>query len=66
MDAVCFTSYFPTMGWKLTIQDYTPIHIYHSILWELKYETHFYKIFHGVMLLIFQVVFDEKALRFSK
>ena len=58
MDVVCFTSYFPTMGWKWTIQDPTPIHIYHNILWESKYETDFYKICHGVMLPLFQVVFD--------
>ena len=61
MDVVCFTSDFPTMGWKWTTQDPSPIHVYHNILWESKYETHFYKICHGVMLPLFQVVFHENT-----
>lgn len=41
MDALWLTSDFPSMGWKLTLEDPTTIHIYHNILWESNYETHF-------------------------
>ena len=63
MDRVCFTTGFPNMGWKWTIQDPTPIHVYHNILWESKYESHFYKNFHGVILPLHQVFFGDKAPR---
>jgi len=43
MDAVSFTTSFSTMGWKWTIQDPSPIHIYHKTLWESNFHTHFYK-----------------------
>ena len=66
MDVICFTSYFPTMGWKWTTQDPLPIHVYHSMLWDSKYKNHFYKVYHGFMLHLFQVVFNEKAPRLSK
>jgi len=58
MDAVCFTTSFPTMGWKWTIQDPNPIHIYKKILWESNFQTHFYKICQGIMLPIHQATFD--------
>ena len=61
MDVVCFTSNFPIMGWKWTIQDPTHIHVCHSILCESKYESHFYRIFHGEILPLFQVFFGENA-----
>ena len=50
IDTVCFNSDFPIMGWKWTIQDPTPIHIYHKSLWKSQYKNHFYKIFHGFIL----------------
>jgi len=65
MDAICFTSNFNSTGWRWTIKDHTPIHIYHDILWESKFHPHFYKIFHGVMLPIHQSVFDKKDPRVS-
>lgn len=65
MDSICFTSDFPFMGWKWTIQDPFPIHIYHNILWESKYQPHFSKISHGVVLHIYQFVFNEKCPRIS-
>ena len=37
MGTVCLTSDFPKNGWKLTIQDPTPIHVYNNILLESKY-----------------------------
>lgn len=61
MDVVCFTTSFPTMGWKWTLQDPTPIHIYHKMLWESNFDTQFYKIFQGVMLPIHQVIFHKRA-----
>ena len=63
MDAVCFTTSFRTMRWKWTIQDPISIHIYHKILWESDFDTHFYMIFQGVMLPIHQALFDKKASR---
>lgn len=63
MDAICFATSFPTMGWKWTIQDPTPVYIYHKILWESNFHTHFYKKFQGVMLPIQQAVFDKRAQR---
>ena len=66
MDAVCFTTDFLNMGWKWTIQIPTPIHVYHSILWKSKYESHFYKICHGVIFLLYQVFFGDKAPILSK
>ena len=43
MDAIFFSSSFPTMGWKWTTQDPTPIHIYHRALWDSDFHLHFYK-----------------------
>ena len=37
MDTICFSFDFPSMGWKWTIEDPTPIYLYHDILWESKY-----------------------------
>ena len=57
---------FLAMGWKWTTQDPLPIHVFHSILWESKNESHFYRICHGVILPVFEVLFNEKAPRISK
>lgn len=34
MDAICYVSKFPVMGWKWTTQDPLPIHVYHKELWD--------------------------------
>lgn len=34
MDAIYFSSKFPIMGWKWTVQDPLPIHVYHKSLRE--------------------------------
>lgn len=65
MDVISFTSDSPSMSWKWTIQVPMPIHIYHSILRESKYQHYFYKNFHGVVLPILQFVFNEKCPRIS-
>lgn len=65
MDAVYFTTSFPTMGWKWTIQYPTPIHIYHKALWKSNFHTHSYKIFQAVMLPIHQAIFEKRAPRLS-
>ena len=61
MDALCFSMDFSSMGWKWTLEDPTPIGIYQDILWDSKYQQHFYKIFHGVMLPTYQGIFDKRA-----
>ena len=66
MDVLCFTSDIPSMEWKWTLEDPTPSHIYHKVLWESNYQPHFYKIFHGMMLPLYQVIFDERPPRFSR
>lgn len=66
MDSVCFTLYFPAMGWKQTTEGPVDIHIFHSMLWDTKYENHLYKIFHGFILPLFQAIFNEKAPKLSK
>ena len=54
------------MGWKWTTQGPIPIHVFHSIMWESKYESHLYKKNSGIILPVFGVVFNEKAPRLSK
>lgn len=65
MDAICFSFSFSSMGWKWTIQDPTPIHIFHVILWESKFHSHFYKICHKVILPIHKEIFSKKEPRLS-
>ena len=65
MDAICFVSKFPLMGWQWTIQDPLPIHVYHKELWESKFIPHFYKIFHGIMLPLHKTLYNKYAPRFS-
>ena len=64
MDAICFCSHFPNMGW--TLKDPSPIHVYHKILWESQFSSHFYKICHGVMLPIYHIIFNKKSPRISE
>ena len=66
MDAVYFRSKFTNMGWKCTVQDLFPIHIYHKILWKYQFYSHFYKIHKGIMLPIHKKVYNRTAPRFSK
>lgn len=41
MDALCISIDFSSMGWKWTLQDPNPIHIYHDILWGLQISSTF-------------------------
>ena len=54
MDAICYISKFPLMGWKWTTQDPLPIHIYHKELWDSKFTLYFYNICHGIMLPLYK------------
>ena len=65
MDTIYFTSIFPTMGWKWTTQDPTPIHIYHRELWDSEFHLHFYKICYGVIFPMHQMIFNKKAPKVS-
>ena len=66
MEAICFGSKFPIIGWKWTMQDLLPIHIYHKSIWEPQFHSHFYKICQGFMLPIHKQVYNRNALRFSR
>jgi len=66
MDAICFGSKFPVMGWKWTIKNPLPIHIYHKDMWESNFQPHFFKIYHGVMLSIHRQLYNRDAPRFSQ
>ena len=66
MDAICFCTTFPTIGWKWTLQDPYPIHLSHKQIWESHYIPHFYKIFHVVVLPLHQMIFNKKSPRFSQ
>ena len=57
--ALCFNSKFPILGWKWTPQEIVPIHIYHKLLWKLHFKNHVYRIFHGFMLPIYHIIFNQ-------
>jgi len=57
---------FLAMDWKWTIQDPKPSHIYHDILWETKYFSHVYQIFHKVMIPIYEIIFGSRPSRMSQ
>ena len=42
MDAICFCTKFPIMGWKWNLQDPYHIHLSHKQIWESHYIPHFY------------------------
>ena len=63
MDSICFTSTFPIMGWKWTTKNPTLIHIYHEELLDSKFHFYFYKICDGIMLPMYQIIFNKKAPR---
>lgn len=58
MDAICFSSKFPIMGWKRIVRNPFPIHIYHKDMWESNFQPHFCKILHGVMLPIHKQLYN--------
>jgi len=64
-DALCFSREFLSMGWKWTLQDPIPFHVYHVILWDSKYHEHFYQICHRVRLPTYQVIYDTKPPQMS-
>lgn len=66
MDVLYFSMDFSSMGWMLTLQGPTPIHVYHNILWDSKYHQHFYQICHEIILPTYQAIFDTKAPRMSQ
>lgn len=66
VDTICFKSDFPIMGWKWTVQDPTPLHIYHKDLWQKQYKKHFFKIFHCFILPIHQAIFNRLAPQLSQ
>ena len=61
MDTIYFNFYFPILGWKWTVQDPTPIHIYHKYLWKSDYKNHIYRIFHGFVLYVHQDIFNKPS-----
>jgi len=65
MDSICYVSKFPLMGWKWTTQYPLPIHVYHKEFWDSKFIPYFYKIFHGIMLPLYKMLYDKDAPRFS-
>jgi len=66
MDAICFYFDFPSMGCKWTLEDPTPIHLYHDILWESECQPHFYKICNKMMMPLYEKKFDRNAPRLSQ
>ena len=58
LDALCFNSEFPILGWKWTSQELVPISIYHKNLWKAHFKNHVYIIFHGFMLPIYHIIFN--------
>ena len=66
MDAICFSFDFPSMGWKWTLEDPTTIHLYHDILWESKYQPHFYRICNKLMLPLYKAIFYRNVPRLSQ
>ena len=65
VDTFCFNFDFPILGWKWTVQDPTPIHVYHKYLWKSEYKNHLYRIFHGFILPVHQAVFNKPAPQLS-
>jgi len=57
MDAICFGSKFPLMGWKWIAQNPLPIQIYHKIMWESNFAPHFFNICHRAILLIHKNIY---------
>lgn len=60
-----FSLDFPCMGWKWTLVDPLPIHIYHSILKEKNYFDNFDCIYHLVMIPLYWAIFNSIILGMS-
>jgi len=58
-DVICFCTHFPTMGWKWTTNDPTPIFLSYKQMWEQDFIPHFHQICHGVVLPLHQLVSTE-------
>ena len=61
MDAICYVSRFPLMGWKWTTQNPLPIHMYHKELLDSKLISYFYRICHGVMLPLHGILYNKES-----
>jgi len=66
MEAICFSLKFPIMGWKWTIQNPLPIHIYDKVMWESNFQPHFFNIFHGIMQPIYKLLYNRDAPIFTQ
>ena len=66
LDALCFNSEFPILGWKWTPKDLVPIHIYHKLLWKVHFKNHVYRICHDFLIPVYQTIFDQFPPRLSK
>jgi hypothetical protein len=65
MDAICFMTPFPLMGWSWTPDSAEPIHIYHSKLWEDKAKDFFYEICNWVAVSMHIAIFGHPPPRIS-
>jgi hypothetical protein len=65
MDALCFNSEFPVLGWRWTTHDPTPIHLYHRKLWKPSHKDHLYQICNGFMVPVHYSIFDRPIPRIS-
>jgi len=66
MNAICFSSKFPIMGWKWTVRNQLPIHTYHKVMWESNFQPHFFNICHGVMLPIHKRLYKWDTAKLSQ
>ena len=61
LDALCFKSKFPILGWKWTPKDIIPIHIYHKLLWKVHFKSHVYRICHSFLISVYQTIFNPNG-----
>jgi hypothetical protein len=66
MDAICFMTHFPLMGWSWTPISAKPIHIYHSKLWKDKAKDFFYEICNYVVVSMHVAIYGCPPPRISK
>lgn len=66
VDVIRFFPQFPNMGWKWTVKNPLPIHVYYKILSKSQFNSHFYKIYQGIMLPIYKATFYKTTPRLSK
>jgi len=65
-DDVFLCTHFPTMGWKWTTNDPTPIFLGYKQMWEQDYVPLLYQLCYVVILPLHQLVFNRRCLRFTK